>query len=110
MILHSTLKKRPVQTKLHQNKNMLEVRTKFDLFFYPLVFFFRFIFKKNHYFIIECIVYTWDYHTSESIWNGLKVAPILADEIQTFKALITVHKVIRGGHPTVSNFFLIYQF
>ncbi|GBB99228.1 hypothetical protein RclHR1_34580001 [Rhizophagus clarus] len=39
------------------------------------------------------------YPTSESIWNGLKVAPILADEIQTFKALITVHKVIRGGHP-----------
>jgi len=53
--------------------------------------------KQKH--VRKCIVYTWDYHTSESIWNGLKVAPILADEIQTFKALITVHKVIRGGHP-----------
>lgn len=27
--------------------------------------------------------------------------PILADEVQTFKALITVHKVIQEGHPNV---------
>ena len=27
--------------------------------------------------------------------------PILADEVQTFKALITVHKVLQEGHPTV---------
>lgn len=27
--------------------------------------------------------------------------PILADEIQTFKALITVHKVLQEGHPNV---------
>ncbi|KFY95465.1 hypothetical protein V498_03336 [Pseudogymnoascus sp. VKM F-4517 (FW-2822)] len=27
------------------------------------------------------------------------VQPILADEIQTFKALITVHKVLQEGHP-----------
>lgn len=27
--------------------------------------------------------------------------PIMADEIQTFKALITVHKVLQEGHPTV---------
>jgi hypothetical protein len=26
--------------------------------------------------------------------------PILADEVQTFKALITVHKVLQEGHPT----------
>ena len=25
--------------------------------------------------------------------------PILADEIQTFKALITVHQVLQEGHP-----------
>lgn len=25
--------------------------------------------------------------------------PILADEVQTFKALITVHKVLQEGHP-----------
>lgn len=28
--------------------------------------------------------------------------PILADEVQTFKALITVHKVLQEGHPVVS--------
>lgn len=27
--------------------------------------------------------------------------PILADEIQTFKALITIHKVLQEGHPIV---------
>ena len=27
--------------------------------------------------------------------------PILADEVQTFKALITVHKVLQEGHPIV---------
>src|ERR1700678_1227537 len=47
----------------------------------------------------ECIVYTWDYHSSISFWNGLRVQPILADEVQTFKALITVHKVLQEGHP-----------
>jgi huntingtin-interacting protein 1-related protein len=26
--------------------------------------------------------------------------PILADEVQTFKALITVHKVLQEGHPS----------
>jgi hypothetical protein len=30
----------------------------------------------------------------------MKVQPILADEVQTFKALITVHKVLQEGHPS----------
>ena len=51
----------------------------------------------------ECIVYTWDYHSSISFWTGLRVQPILADEVQTFKALITVHKVLQEGHPVVSQ-------
>ena len=40
-------------------------------------------------------------------WNHRNTAdhqcrqPILADEIQTFKALITVHKVLQEGHPIV---------
>lgn len=46
-------------------------------------------------------MYTWDYHTSTSIWNGLRVQPILSDEVQTFKALILVHKVLQEGHPIV---------
>jgi len=27
--------------------------------------------------------------------------PILADEVQTFKALITIHRVLQEGHPIV---------
>jgi hypothetical protein len=49
----------------------------------------------------ECIVYTWDYHSSLSVWNGLRTQPILADEVQTFKALIVVHKLLQEGHPVV---------
>lgn len=30
----------------------------------------------------------------------LRRQPILADEVQTFKALITIHKVLQEGHPT----------
>ena len=51
--------------------------------------------------LIECIVYTWDYHSSIAFWTGLRVQPILSDEVQTFKALITVHKVLQEGHPVV---------
>lgn len=31
----------------------------------------------------------------------MKVQPVLADEVQTFKALITLHKVLQEGHPVV---------
>lgn len=51
--------------------------------------------------LAECIVYTWDYHSSISIWTGLRVQPILSDEVQTFKALIMVHKILQEGHPVV---------
>ena len=30
-----------------------------------------------------------------------KSQPILADEVQTFKALTTIHKVLQEGHPIV---------
>ncbi len=36
-----------------------------------------------------------------AFWTGLRVQPILSDEVQTFKALITVHKVLQEGHPNV---------
>lgn len=52
--------------------------------------------------LLECIVYTWDHRTSGVIWSILKVQPILSDEVQTFKALIMVHKIIKDGHPIVS--------
>ncbi|EMC97884.1 hypothetical protein BAUCODRAFT_67645 [Baudoinia panamericana UAMH 10762] len=53
--------------------------------------------KRKH--VRACIVYTWDHKSSQSFWNGIKVQPIQADEVQTFKALITVHKVLQEGHP-----------
>lgn len=53
--------------------------------------------KRKH--VRACIVYTWDHKNSQSFWNGIKVQPIQADEVQTFKALYTVHKVMQEGHP-----------
>ncbi|BDD63309.1 hypothetical protein MAP00_008219 [Monascus purpureus] len=55
--------------------------------------------KRKH--VRACIVYTWDNRSSAAFWAGMKVQPILADEIQTFKALITIHKVLQEGHPIV---------
>ncbi|KAK1782815.1 ANTH domain-containing protein [Copromyces sp. CBS 386.78] len=53
--------------------------------------------KRKH--VRSCIVYTWDHKSSQSFWAGMKVQPIMADEVQTFKALITIHKVLQEGHP-----------
>ncbi|KPI43305.1 Endocytosis protein end4 [Cyphellophora attinorum] len=53
--------------------------------------------KRKH--VRSCIVYTWDNKSSLSFWAGMKVQPVMADEIQTFKALITVHKILQEGHP-----------
>lgn len=55
--------------------------------------------KRKH--VRACIVYTWDHKSSQSFWAGMKVQPIAADEVQTFKALIAVHKVLQEGHPIV---------
>ncbi|KAL1886934.1 sla2 Src-like adaptor 2 [Ceratocystis pirilliformis] len=54
--------------------------------------------KRKH--VRACIVYTWDHRSSQSFWIGIKVQPILADEVQTFKALITIHKVLQEGHSS----------
>ncbi|GAA5961534.1 hypothetical protein JCM21900_006318 [Sporobolomyces salmonicolor] len=55
--------------------------------------------KQKH--VRKAIVYTWDYRSSASVWSGLRVQPILSDEVQTFKALIMIHKVLQEGHPIV---------
>ncbi|KAL4786450.1 ANTH domain-containing protein [Aspergillus varians] len=55
--------------------------------------------KRKH--VRSCIVYTWDHKSSTAFWAGMKVQPVLADEVQTFKALITIHKVLQEGHPIV---------
>ncbi|KAI1315799.1 sla2 Src-like adaptor 2 [Mortierella claussenii] len=54
--------------------------------------------KQKH--VRACIVYTWDYRSSSSVWHGFRTQPMLGDEVQTFKALISAHKIIRDGHPT----------
>ena len=53
--------------------------------------------KRKH--VRAAIVYTWDHKSSTSFWAGMKVQPVMADEVQTFKALITLHKVLQEGHP-----------
>ncbi|PLN82196.1 cytoskeleton assembly control protein Sla2 [Aspergillus taichungensis] len=53
--------------------------------------------KRKH--VRSCIVYTWDHKSSAAFWAGMKVQPVLADEVQTYKALITIHKVLQEGHP-----------
>jgi hypothetical protein len=50
---------------------------------------------------VECIVYTWDYQTSIPVWNGIRVQPVLSDEVMTFKSLIVCHKLVQEGHPVV---------
>lgn len=38
-------------------------------------------------------------HSRANTLLGETRQPILADEVQTFKALITIHKVLQEGHP-----------
>ncbi|KAL7753755.1 sla2 Src-like adaptor 2 [Sorochytrium milnesiophthora] len=53
--------------------------------------------KQKH--VRSCMLYTWDHKTSLPFWAALKNSPLFADEVQAFKTLITIHKVIRDGHP-----------
>lgn len=39
--------------------------------------------------------------TDETVLDPVYRQPVLADEVQTFKALITIHKVLQEGHPIV---------
>lgn len=55
--------------------------------------------KRKH--VRACIVYSWDHRSARAFWNGMKLQPLHNDEIQMFKALITIHKVLQEGHPSV---------
>lgn len=55
--------------------------------------------KRKH--VRACIVYTWDHKSGRGFFNQLKTLPIQGDEIQLFKALITIHKVMQEGHQSV---------
>lgn len=54
--------------------------------------------KRKH--VRACIVYTWDHKSAKSFFNALKVQPFAQDEVQLFKALITLHKVLQEGHQS----------
>jgi hypothetical protein len=55
--------------------------------------------KRKH--VRACIVYSWDHRSGKAFWNGMKVQPLHQDEVQLFKALITIHKVLQEGHISV---------
>lgn len=52
--------------------------------------------KRKH--VRACIVYTWDHQSSKEFFHELKNSPFTNDEVQLFKMLILVHKVIQEGH------------
>jgi hypothetical protein len=53
--------------------------------------------KQKH--VRNIILYTWDVHGPGSFWLALKAYPSLRDDLVLFKTLVTIHKVIRAGHP-----------
>ncbi|KAK6460341.1 structural constituent of cytoskeleton [Scheffersomyces coipomensis] len=53
--------------------------------------------KRKH--VRACIVYTWDHKNSREFWNAVKIQPLQSHEVQLFKALIMIHKVLQEGHP-----------
>ncbi|ODV60619.1 Sla2p [Ascoidea rubescens DSM 1968] len=53
--------------------------------------------KRKH--VRNCIVYSWDHKDSKVFWDDLRRLPILNDEVQSFKALILIHKLLQEGHP-----------
>ncbi|KAL3233880.1 Protein SLA2 [Nakaseomyces bracarensis] len=54
--------------------------------------------KRKH--VRECIVYTWDHGSAKAVFSAFKSMPFTNDEIQLFKLLIVLHKVIQEGHPS----------
>lgn len=54
--------------------------------------------KRKH--VRACIVYTWDHRSTSEFFTDLKSLPIINDEVQVFKCLILMHKVIQEGHPS----------
>ncbi|VVT51277.1 uncharacterized protein SAPINGB_P003043 [Magnusiomyces paraingens] len=55
--------------------------------------------KRKH--VRACSVYTWEKRSGRAFWAGIKIQPIQSDPVQIFKALITIHKVLQEGHPSV---------
>ncbi|KAJ2758946.1 sla2 Src-like adaptor 2, partial [Coemansia nantahalensis] len=53
--------------------------------------------KRKH--VRSLIVFTWDYKTSIPVWEAMKAQPLKANEVQCYKGIIALHKLIREGHP-----------
>lgn len=54
--------------------------------------------KRKH--VRACIVFTWDHASARAVFSALKSMPFTDHEIQLFKLLIVLHKVIQEGHPS----------
>lgn len=54
--------------------------------------------KRKH--VRACIVYTWDHQSAKAVFTTLKTLPLASDEVQLFKMLMVLHKVIQEGHPS----------
>ncbi|CAL9733108.1 protein Sla2p [Monosporozyma unispora] len=54
--------------------------------------------KRKH--VRACIVYTWDNKSARAIFQTLKSQAFVNDEVQLFKMLFVIHKVIQEGHPS----------
>lgn len=54
--------------------------------------------KRKH--VRSCILYTWDHKSASFFFEILKSQPFVAHEIQIFKMLIVIHKVVQEGHPS----------
>lgn len=55
--------------------------------------------KRKH--VRACVVYTWDNRNGRDFWNAIKLQPLQNSDVQTFKALAVIHKVMQEGHPKV---------
>lgn len=51
--------------------------------------------KQKH--VRWCIVYCWDHGISRPFWQALRSQPLAINQIQCFKALIVIHKVLLDG-------------
>lgn len=51
--------------------------------------------KYKH--VRACILFTWDTGTSVPFWQAIKLQPVFGDEIQCWKALQVIHRVLLGG-------------
>lgn len=55
--------------------------------------------KQKH--VRVAILFTFEFKDARPIWYNIKLQNVLADEIQCYKALILIHKVLHNGHASM---------